>query len=486
MRLVTQVAEALDAAARDGLVHPDVRPSNVLITPRDFVYVINFGGGRSPDVAAPGPTEARSDVASLAYLLHECLTAEPSGSGLPAGLLAVVARGTAPEPSERYATAGALAEAARQALDVDERPPEIGDHPGRTERSTMTSSPLEIVAGALVVVVAVVLVAFTVARGTDRPLAAPQPQQIPVEPLGVGTSHAVPAVSDLVPTPPAPGDMAITPDGRLGYITNRDLRTVTVMDLLSRGTVATIPMPATPRHLVLDRAGARAYVSCDDDGGTHQLAVVDMQTQAVTTVVPVARGPSELALTPDERTLWVSGHGAGMVELVDTASDTVVRTVPVPANPRGVVLTAERAYVVSRGSNLVTVLDPADATVLSTIPVGESPTSLGLSPDGSRLAVVNEGDNTVSMIDTATARVAATVTVGRGPQDVAFAPDGQYLYTADMVDGTVSAIDAVTDAITATVQVGGAPTSVAPGPHGRLAYVTLLDESRLATLSIGH
>ncbi len=45
--LISQAAEALDAAHADHLVHRDIKPSNILVTSSDFVYVVDFGIARS-------------------------------------------------------------------------------------------------------------------------------------------------------------------------------------------------------------------------------------------------------------------------------------------------------------------------------------------------------------------------------------------------------------------------------------------------------
>jgi serine/threonine protein kinase len=147
--VVEQVAAALDSAHPVGLVHRDVKPSNILVADaRDFVYLIDFGIARTAtdtplthsgetmgtlDYMAPerfwGTTDLRADVYSLACVLYECLTGcrpysgtsieeqlrghldtpppQPSAMapGIPPAFDEVIARGMAKNPAERAATA---------------------------------------------------------------------------------------------------------------------------------------------------------------------------------------------------------------------------------------------------------------------------------------------------------------------------------------------------------------------------------------------
>ena len=133
--VVRRVADALDDAHADGLVHGAVTASNVLLSHhcgRDVVHLADFG------VAGPGGTRA-DDVHALGCLLVEALTGRPAfpdddpwttagrrydepprvtdrRRGLPAAVDAVVARALAPSPVDRYASAGELADAAHTAL----------------------------------------------------------------------------------------------------------------------------------------------------------------------------------------------------------------------------------------------------------------------------------------------------------------------------------------------------------------------------------
>jgi serine/threonine protein kinase len=157
--IIEQIASALHAAHRVGLVHRDVKPSNILLAENDFAYLIDFGIARAagetgltlpgyvmgtlaylaPERLAQGQTDPRVDIYALTCVLHECLTGSepfpgdleqqitahmsqppprPSAlrAGVPAGLDAVVAKGMAKNPDERFATTRDMAKAARAAL----------------------------------------------------------------------------------------------------------------------------------------------------------------------------------------------------------------------------------------------------------------------------------------------------------------------------------------------------------------------------------
>jgi hypothetical protein len=158
--IIEQVASALHAAHRIGLVHRDVKPSNILVAEDDFAYLIDFGIARTigeagltgtgnvigtwaylaPERLSHGHIEPRADIYALTCVLHECLTGSqpfPANSleqtiaahmsmppprpsalrnDLPAQLDSVIATGMAKDPGQRYATTRELAKAARAAI----------------------------------------------------------------------------------------------------------------------------------------------------------------------------------------------------------------------------------------------------------------------------------------------------------------------------------------------------------------------------------
>lgn len=202
--VVEQVANGLDSAHRLGLIHRDINPSNILITGRDFVYLIDFGLARTagekglttagstlgtlaymaPERFEGGEVDARSDIYALTCVLYECLTGArpypaesleqqiaghmvspiPRPSDVDPRLAAfdeVIAKGMAKKPAQRYQSAGELAQAAKRALNAPaRRTGSSSRHAARPERATPRRGL--IVAGAGVLVAALVLVGIWV------------------------------------------------------------------------------------------------------------------------------------------------------------------------------------------------------------------------------------------------------------------------------------------------------------------------------------
>ncbi|OLE21555.1 MAG: hypothetical protein AUG49_21715 [Catenulispora sp. 13_1_20CM_3_70_7] len=166
LKIGSQVAEALAAAHAARVVHRDIKPQNVLVTPDGTVKVVDFGiagfladtrswslggssatvkGSGTPDYAAPeqvmgNNADARSDLYSLGTLLYAMLTGEvpfqaanfldvmrqkatedapplPPGSGAPRELAELVAELLAREPERRPTAARQVAARLRAMLE---------------------------------------------------------------------------------------------------------------------------------------------------------------------------------------------------------------------------------------------------------------------------------------------------------------------------------------------------------------------------------
>jgi YVTN family beta-propeller protein len=74
--------------------------------------------------------------------------------------------------------------------------------------------------------------------------------------------------------------------------------------------------------------------------------------------------------------------------------------------------------------NAVAVLDLIANRMLRTIPIPPGPHGLVITPDGRKVYVSSNGASTVSIIDTRTDQVMASIEVGPNPHGLAISPDG--------------------------------------------------------------
>ena len=156
---------------------------------------------------------------------------------------------------------------------------------------------------------------------------------------------------------------------------------------------------------------------------------------------------------------YIPNSGSNTVTVIDTVTTppSVVATVPVGTNPRGVasvVKTSETfTYVTNFGSENVSVIrtfnDPLTDKVVfekvRDIRVGRNPYGIAVDPAGTFAYVTNFTDGTVSKIDLGTNTVAATITVGSNPIGIVVTPDGSKVYAVNNSSGTVSVINAADD-----------------------------------------
>ena len=223
------------------------------------------------------------------------------------------------------------------------------------------------------------------------------------------------------------------------------------------------------------------------NSGSDTVTVIDTVTTppSVVATVPVGtnpRGVASLVKTSDTFT-YVTNFGGEIVSVIRTFHDILtdkvvferVRDIRVGRNPYGVAVdpAGTFAYVTNFTDATVSKIDLGTNTVAATIPVGSNPIGIVVTPDGSKVYVVNNSSSSVSVINTADNTIITTVPVGINPFGAAVNPAGTFVYVTNSGANSFSIIKTADNSVTTKFDFHlSAPSGVTVNPAGTVVYIT--------------
>jgi serine/threonine-protein kinase len=369
LQLLTQLADALDAAHERGLVHRDVKPSNALLDSAAHLYLADFGLTKSAsdrsaltitgriigtvDYAAPEqiegkPVDGRADVYSLGCLLYECVTGEvpflrdselavlwghvhespPKASErnphLPRPIDSVIARALAKSPEKRYETCGDLIEASRKALGLREVVVVRDRRP-----VLLAAAGVLVAAGALA---AGLVLSLGGGGGPKASLAVANNTLVRIDPE---TNRVAAATSVGRKLRQTVGAVNVAEGGNTVWVYNWDDATVSAIDPRTAEVVRTVSIGGSPpstwvNSIAADPSGAWVLSSAVAGSGvlTHVRLGFALPQQ-----FPLGYDP--LAVAVGERAVWVAAKRVGVdaVLRISRVTGAVLASVPLPGAP---------------------------------------------------------------------------------------------------------------------------------------------------------
>jgi hypothetical protein len=474
--LVDQVAHALDAAHERGLVHRDVKPSNVLLTgkaDREHCYLADFGLSTSTsdrsvgdpgkivgtiDYVAPeqirgGAVDGRADVYSLACLLYECLVGDvpfgrpsdvaviyahleeplPSASEreptLPPALDAVLGRGTAKDPHARWQTCSELMTAAHEAL---------ADGAAKQRVRGWRKPRAFAVAATGVAAVGAALAALLLSGGGT---ALAQSDSL----VRIG-SRGEPTDGVAVGARPT----AVTVCGGSVWVTTRDARLFQVEPTsLARHAVRIAGTPSDVANL----GDLAAVVS----GPPARVTIVDSQYGQISGVVALPGGRTPATAVAFGRDVWVANPEGRGLDLLAPSYTAVTGSVRLPGAPT--LVAAGEGAVWAVGGRTLWRVDARRLRLVATARLSFAPRAIDAGRGG--IWLVDESGGAVVRVDPVNLRQDERIAVGKAPVAVAVGADG--VWVANRLDETVSRIDSSRNAVDKTIHVGAEPVDLVAG-----------------------
>jgi YVTN family beta-propeller protein len=228
----------------------------------------------------------------------------------------------------------------------------------------------------------------------------------------------------------------------------------------------------------------KAYLGLFKD---NAVAVLDTATNRVLTTIPVPAGPHGLVVTQDGRWVYVSSDGDSKVSVIDTSTDQVVKSIEVGQSPHGLAITPDGSLVLVAdfGTSQVVFINTTNNQVIGQVSVA-SPHNIAISPDGQTayVAAQKQGLTGLAIINIDTRTVEGNVPLDKTPRALNYSPDGKLLYFTLAGVDAVQALDPATNQVATQIPVGASPHHPLFTPDGETALVVSQGPGSLSVIDV--
>ena len=265
-----------------------------------------------------------------------------------------------------------------------------------------------------------------------------------------------------------PHEAQVSPDGTVAVVTIYGLggapgNQLAVIDLVRDSVIRTIDLAEYTRpHGVIFLAGSSDRVVVTSEA-TNNVVLVNLITGSREAIGTNARGSHMIAVTADGTRGWTANVADNSVSEIDLAGKRFVRSFSVPAQPEGITVTPDGAYVWvgSNQTGAVTVISTQSGQIVTTLNGASFPYRLGASRDGSRIAIVDGRGNQLIIADAATRAVVGQIAL-TSPRGVSIAPDNRTAWVT-LAGSEVAQVDIRDFRVLRTVPVQASPDGVGVG-----------------------
>lgn len=273
-----------------------------------------------------------------------------------------------------------------------------------------------------------------------------------------------------IPVDMAPEHMSISPDSRYYYQGNPDGDSISVIDMVSLTEIRRIPGFAEPLNITFLPDGSKAYVA---NYGAHWIGVIDVTRHELLKKIHVGdvpavsrldpdrylggiKGVSNASITNDGRYLYAADGDLGIVSVIDTREDRVVKRIPVGPDPWRAFMSHDGRYAVTvnNGDETVSFIDTQRNEVVGTFEGG--PDMVGVNFAANKAFAISSSSGFVYAYDLAAMRPAGRIKIGTNIQIETATTDiaERKLYLGNSTDHTIEIIDAETHQVETVGNIG--------------------------------
>jgi YVTN family beta-propeller protein len=208
-------------------------------------------------------------------------------------------------------------------------------------------------------------------------------------------------------------------------------------------------------------------------------------------------------ISPDFRSVVVTGQGTNKIYIIDTESMKVRASFNGHGEPSHMVITpnSKYAFIGNMHTGIVAVVDIPAGVEAKAMEGFNEPHNFEVTPDGSKVYVANFGAHEVTVIDVGRLEIVKRISVGamneattlntdqylgnvEGVPAPTMSLDGKYLFAADTDLGIMAVIETKTDKVIKSIPLDGKPWKAYPSSDGKYMVVAINESNEIAVVEV--
>ena len=269
-----------------------------------------------------------------------------------------------------------------------------------------------------------------------------------------------------------PHGIAVPANGRVAYTTIESENALKSLDASSGKVLSTLALPGRPNQCAVTPDGKLVAVPIFDGDSVQ---IVDTESMRILKSLPV-KMPHNCLNAGNNEHMFVTSIRSNQVNMIDLRTLEYIAEIPVGGMPRPIAVDREEKtlYVALSGFHGFVIVDIPSRKVVHQVDFPALPPNtdlrpllntathgLTLTPDGKELWAASVPTGSVYVYDVPSGKVSPAIAVGQFPNWIAFSPDGRYGCISNTGSNDCSIVDRGSKKEIARIKVGKAPKRLA-------------------------
>jgi YVTN family beta-propeller protein len=213
------------------------------------------------------------------------------------------------------------------------------------------------------------------------------------------------------------------PKNGLLYVTTELANSITVIDPKTLRIVSSIPTGQRESHmLAITQDGQRGYTA---NVGPGTVSAIDLVSKKTLAIIPISPQTQRIALSPNDRWVFTADQTAPRLAVIDTSTNTLKTWVNLPTVAYGTAATPDGRWLLITlpDANKIGVLDIETMKIARTVAVGKMPQEILVRPDGEVAYVSCQAAGKIAAVNLKTWTVDKLIAAGPDADGLAWAPE---------------------------------------------------------------